>query len=302
MISSKSLPYLALITGICALSMTGIFVRWAQAPGTVTAAYRMSISALALLPFFLRQRHERQPSRGRGWIVMVLLGGLFVAGDHGFLNTAVGLTRIANTTLLNNMAPLWVALFALLVWREKLNRAFWLGLLAALIGAVIILGSDLIRHPQFGLGDVLALISSLFYAAYFLITQRSREKISTLRYLFLANVISAALLFAFNLISGVPVTGYPLRTYLVFLAIGLFSHTIGYFCITYALGHLPASIVAPTMIAQLVLTSLLAIPLTGETLAPTQILGGLAVLAGIFLVNHSGRNDPQIEAVPAEKS
>jgi len=124
--AKRSLPYLALVTGICALSMTGIFVRWAQAPGTVTAAYRMSISALVFLPFFLKKEAARPP-RGRGWIFFVLLGGLFVAGDHGFLNTAVGLTRIANTTLLNNMAPLWVALFALLVWKEKLNRTFWLG-------------------------------------------------------------------------------------------------------------------------------------------------------------------------------
>ncbi|MEN6570363.1 MAG: DMT family transporter [Anaerolineaceae bacterium] len=294
----RSLSYLALFTGICALSMTGIFVRWAQAPGTVTAAYRMGISALVLLPFFLKKETSR-PSRNQGWLLPILLGGAFVAGDHGFLNTAVGLTRIANTTLLNNMAPLWVALFALLIWKEKLNRTFWLGLMAALVGAIVILGTDLLRHPQLGLGDGLALVSSFFYAAYFLNTQHSREKISTLRYLFMVNIVSSVLLFAFNLISGTPITGYPLRTYLVFLAIGIFSHSIGYFCITYALGHLPASIVAPTMIAQLLLTSLLAIPLAGESLSLPQILGGLAVLAGIFLVNQSNRREAQIDGVPA---
>jgi len=298
MLSKKTLPYLALLVGVSALSMTGIFVRWAQAPGTVTAAYRMSISALALLPFFIKKETNRKPA-GWGWLLLVAAAGVFVAGDHGFLNTAVGLTRIANTTLLNNMAPLWVALFALLVWKEKLNRTFWLGLMAALIGAVVILGTDIVLHPQFGLGDALALISSLFYAAYFLITQRSREKISTLRYLFFANITSAIVLFAFNFISGTPVTGYPLQTYLVFLAIGLFSQTVGYFSITYALGHLPASIVAPTMIAQLVLTSLLAIPLAGEPLAMPQILGGLAVLTGIFLVNRSSRKQARVEGVQA---
>jgi len=296
--SKKTLPYIALFIGISALSMTGIFVRWAQAPGTVTAAYRMSISALALLPFYIKQGPSRKPS-GMGWILLVAAAGVFVAGDHGFLNTAVGLTRIANTTLLNNMAPLWVALFALLVWKENLNRTFWLGLLAALAGAVIILGTDIILHPQFGLGDALALISSLFYAAYFLITQRSRESISTLRYLFFVNITSAVVLIAFNFISGTPLTGYPLRTYLIFAAIGLFSHTIGYFSITYALGHLPASIVAPTMIAQLVLTSLLAIPLAGEPLALTQVMGGLAVILGIFLVNRSNRKHAQVDGVPA---
>jgi drug/metabolite transporter (DMT)-like permease len=198
------------------------------------------------------------------------------------------------------MAPLWVALFALLVWKEKLNRTFWLGLLAALIGAVIILGSDLLQHPQFGLGDVLAWISSLFYAAYFLVTQRTRQRVSTLRYLFMVNIISAVLLFAYNFATGIPVSGYPLRTYLVFLAIGLFSHTIGYFCITYALGHLPASLVAPTMIAQLVLTSLLAILLAGETLSLLQMVGGAAVLAGIYLVNRSDSANAQSESAAAE--
>ena len=294
----RSLPYLALLTGIVALSMTGIFVRWAQAPGTVTAAYRMSISALVLLPFFLKKEAGHTP-HGHRWLLFVFLGGIFVAGDHGFLNTAVGLTRIANSTLLNNMAPLWVALFALLAWKEKLSRTFWLGLAISLAGAVVILGADLLNHPQFGLGDLLALISSFFYAAYFLNTQRSRERISTLRYLFVVNIVSGATLFVFNFINGIPLTGYPLQTYLVFLAIGIFSHTIGYFCITYALGHLPASSVAPTMIAQLVLTSLLAIPLAGESLSLPQILGGAAVLGGIFLVNQANRGEAQVEGVPA---
>lgn len=281
---SKSFPYIALIIGICALSMTGIFVRWADAPGTVTAAYRMAISAITLTPFFLKYEAKRSSPPAK-WFLPVALAGLFIAGDHGFLNTAIGLTRIANTTLLNNMAPLWVALFAWLVWKEKLGRRFWSGLVIALIGATVILGTDLIRHPQLGLGDGLAFVSSLFYAAYFLVTQRGRENISTLRYIWGANLMSAVILFGYNLINGIPITGYPLRTYLIFLVLGVFSQTVGYFSITYALGHLPASIVAPTMIAQLVLTSLLAIPLTGETLTTTQILGGLAVLAGIFLVN-----------------
>lgn len=299
---SKTFPYLALVVGICALSMTGIFVRWAQAPGTVTAAYRMAISTIALTPFFVHFEIQKTTSTNKKWVLPIVLAGLFIAGDHGFLNTAIGLTRIANTTLLNNMAPLWVAIFALLVWKEKLPGKFWLGLFTAVAGAAVILGSDLMRHPQLGLGDGLAFISSLFYAAYFLNTQVSREKISTLRYIWGANLMSAIILFAFNFVNGIPVTGYPLQTYLVFLAVGLLSQTVGYFSITYALGHLPASIVAPTMIAQLVLTSLLAIPLTGETLSMPQILGGVAVLCGIFLVNSRSNQSMPVETASTNKT
>lgn len=90
-----------------------------------------------------------------------------------------------------------------------------------------------------------------------------------------------------------PITGYPLQSYVAFLGAALLSQTGGYLAVGYALGHLPASIVAPTMLGQPVVTALLAIPLLGETLGKGQIIGGLAVLAGIYLV-HASRENHQI--------
>lgn len=292
-------PYLALGIGVAALSMTGIFVRWANAPGTVTAAYRMAIAAIVLTPLALREKRSLLLKPKLGWL-WLLLSGLFIALDHGSLNTAVNLTRIANCTLLNNLSPLWVALFAVIIWRERLNRWFWLGLALALVGAGIILGTDLIKHPQLGLGDGLAFASSLFYAGYFLVTQVGRRSGSLWQFSWGIYAISALLLFSYNLLNGIPVTGYPRQTYLVFLAIGVFCQAVGYTSIVYALGHLPASIVSPTMVAQIVLTSLLAIPLTGESLSLIQILGGVIVIAGIILVNisRSRQSGNLIEPLP----
>ncbi len=51
----KLSPYATLVIGILSLSMTSIFVRWADAPGTVTAAYRMIFSAIVLTPFVLKK-------------------------------------------------------------------------------------------------------------------------------------------------------------------------------------------------------------------------------------------------------
>jgi drug/metabolite transporter (DMT)-like permease len=90
-----------------------------------------------------------------------------------------------------------------------------------------------------------------------------------------------------------PITGYPVQSYVAFLGAALLSQTGGYLAVGYALGHLPASIVAPTMLGQPVVTALLAIPLLGEALGKGQIIGGLAVLAGIYLV-HASREKPPI--------
>jgi drug/metabolite transporter (DMT)-like permease len=62
---------------------------------------------------------------------------------------------------------------------------------------------------------------------------------------------------------------------------------IGYLAITYALGHLPASVVSPTLIGQPILTTLLAIPLLGELPSVLQWLGSAIALAGIYIVNQS---------------
>ena len=112
--------------------------------------------------------------------------------------------------------------------------------------------------------------------------------------------ISSILLFSYNFLNGIPVTGYPWQTYFVFIAIGVFCQAVGYTSIVYALGHLPASIVSPTMVAQIVFTSLLAIPLTGENLSLIQILGGVIVIGGIILVNlsRSRKTEPAVGGIP----
>ncbi|MFZ6019375.1 MAG: DMT family transporter [Chloroflexota bacterium] len=280
------LPYLALVSGILALSLSSLFVRWADAPGAVTSFYRMAVASLFFLLVFLRQPAANRHFERR-WLFLPLLGGLFTALDHATWATAINFTRVANATLMNNLAPLWVALVAFLFWRERLGFQFWLGLVMAIGGAALVLGSDFLARPQLNQGNLLAVLSSLFYAAYFLTTQRGRTHFSTLTYVFLITAVSSIILLAVNLLLGNPLWGYSTPALLAFLGAGLISQVIGYFSVGYALGHLPASLVSPTMIAQPVLTALMAIPLAGEPLLPPQWIGGLIVLSGIYLVNIS---------------
>jgi drug/metabolite transporter (DMT)-like permease len=286
------LPYLALGFGVFALGFSAIFARWSNAPGPVIGFYRLGLSTLILLPLFIIRRRNKVKIT---WAILIfpVLGGILTALDHGFWNTAVNFTTAANATLLGNTAPLWVALFAWLVWKEKLKKTFWLGLLITLAGAAIVLGTDFIHQTSFGIGDLLALAAGGFYAGYFLVTQRGRIHWDTLSYIWFVGLIGAMCLLLISLGFGMPVTGYPTQSYLAFLGAALVSQTGGYLAVGYALGHLPASLVAPTMLGQPVVTALLAIPLLGETLGWGQIIGGLAVLAGIYLV-HASRENPQI--------
>jgi drug/metabolite transporter (DMT)-like permease len=285
---NKFLPYAALAVGVVSLSFSAMFVRWAEAPGVVTGFYRVLISTVLLTPLFIRQ--QKQLGRlDKKYFYFPLIAGVFAAFDFAFWNSSLKYTTAANATLLGNTAPLWVALAALFIFREKLRGAFWFGLILALMGAALIMGGDFLFHPKFGFGDLLASVAAIFYASYQIATQRGRQHIDPLRYAWLVGVSATIGLFAMNLIVGNQLTRFPAQTWLIFFATAIVSQTIGYLAVTYALGHLPASVVSPTLIGQPMLTALLAIPLLGEIPNATQWAGGALALAGIYIVNQSHR-------------
>lgn len=294
------LPYAALVVSILALSLSAMFVRWANAPGPVTGFYRLLFSALMLTPFIIRQHRQNPPAHNnRPSLFFPALAALATALDFAFWNTSLAYTTAANATLIGNSAPLWVALAGLLFFGERLKRDFWAGLGLAMTGAILIMGSDFLVHPRIGLGDLMALAASFFYAIYYLATERGRRSFSALTYAWMMSILAAIFLFFINLLLGNPLLGYPAQSWVIFIIAAFVSQILGYMFITYALGHLPASVVAPTMIGQPLMTTLLAIPLLGEIPSLLQIIGGIIALTGIFIVNQAHnrvtKNPPELQ-------
>lgn len=283
--------YLALASGLAALGFSAIFVRWAGAPGTVAAFYRMAIGLGMLTIPFAGSRRGRPRFQARE-IRLALWGGAFFALDLAFWSSGVMLSGATNPTLLANTAPIWVGVGAWFILRERLPRRFWLGLALALAGATLVIGLDALQSMTLGLGTLLGLLAGLFYGGYFLITQVGRRSLSALSYFWFSALSASLLLLAINLALGQPLTGYAPRTYLSLLGLGVVSQGLGWMAINYAQGHLPATTVAPTLLGQPVLTGLLAGPLLGEYLQPLQVLGGGIVLAGIYIV-HRSRQGPK---------
>jgi drug/metabolite transporter (DMT)-like permease len=296
--------YLALAFGLLFIGFSAIFVKWANAPGPVAGFYRMSITVVILaVPFFRRmQAHNSQRrSLTRTEVGLALLGGIFFGSDLTLWNTGILISGATNPTLMANTSPVWVGLGALILFRERLPSAFWFGLALALSGALLILGLDALRDFSLGLGTLLGLIAGIFYGCYFLVTQRARETLDTLTFFWLAAVGATGVLLLATLVFDYPLLGYSRFTYLNFLGMGLLVQVIGHFAFSYALGYLPASAVAPVGLGQPVATAILAWPLLGEVLTPLQALGGLTVLAGVFIVQRS-RMQPRVASPVKSKS
>lgn len=276
--------YLALALGVLTISFSGIFVSLANAPGPVTGFYRLAITAVLLaLPAGRRlSQIEKLPKTA---VRLALLGGVFFALDIAFWNSGILISGPTTPTFMGNTAPVWVGLGTILIFKRPLRPLFWVGLGVALLGVGGILGSDVVRNV--GLGTVYGLLAGIFYGAYFLTMQPSRQWLDALTSFWLAALAGTATLFVLTFVLRQPLLGYSTTTYLYFLALGMVVQVTGHYAINYALGDLPASIVSPTLLGQPVLTGVLAAALLGERLTPLHRVGGTAVILGVYLVHRS---------------
>jgi drug/metabolite transporter (DMT)-like permease len=280
----RTVALLALMGGVVILGFAAIFVTWSGAPGPVTGLYRMVIGAAVITPFFLLNRRAPLKSLRRRGVLMALLGGVLFGADMAIWMTAVSMGGATMPTLMANTAPLWVGVGSILLFKERQSVGFWVGLPVAVAGVVMVFGHNLGHEAGPGRGMVMGLVAALFYAGFVLATQEGRTYLDTLTYLWISTLGAAAALAVINLLLGTRLAGYDARTYLSFFALGVIVQFLGWLLINYAQGYLRASLVAPVLLGQPVLTALLAVPLLKESLTPWLIAGGLTVLAGIYIV------------------
>lgn len=283
---SSARAYLALIACVAGIAWSAIFVRWADTPGTVSAFYRVLIAGMILIPWWGIRGSTRPVSTRHAAIAIA--GGVFFALDLALWNTAVMKTQAAVASILGNNTPIFVGLMAWLVLRKRPQASFWVGLALALAGCVLIMSVTLRSGAAARgslSGDALALIASVFFAAYLIVTERVRRSMDTLTFNALAIGGSIATLLAIALVLALPLSGYPPRTWAALAGLGLVSQLAAYYALVYALGHLPATITSVGLLAQVPCTALLAWLLLGEPLTAVQMAGGAVVLAGIYVVN-----------------
>ena len=98
-----------------------------------------------------------------------------------------------------------------------------------------------------------------------------------------SGAVSSVVLLVVTWASGESFIATTLFGWAMLLGLALFSHAGGQSLIAYSLAHLPAAMGSVGLLSQPVLAALLAWVLVGEALGSLQILGGIAILAGIFL-------------------
>lgn len=269
----------ALIFGASLLGFAAMLVRWAAPAGPLAVGfYRMAIA----LPFVAwLARGTARPVTGRARLWAVAAGVCFVL-DLWMWHSALHLTSAANATLLVTLAPIWVAVVSVLWMGARLRKRFWLGVLLALAGALV-LGLAKGARWGTGLGELLGALASLAYGAFTLALGRARRELSAPEALFWVVLCCTILFGALGWAQGEAFSGYPARSWWALIGLGTLVQVVAWWFITWGLGHVPTNLGAMGLMTQPVATIILGWVLLAESVRPLQGLGALLVLAGIAL-------------------
>jgi drug/metabolite transporter (DMT)-like permease len=283
----KALALGALLLGAVAIGSSAIWVRLSEVGPVATAFWR---TALAVPFLFLWVALERRPADAtartsrRGLIA----AGCYFAGDLSFWHVSILLTSVATSTLLANLAPIFVTLAGWLWFKERVSGMFVLGLTIAMLGVGALLGPDFRGDSQALLGDAFGIITALFYAAYLLQIKRLRAGTSTARIMASTSVVTALIVLPVALLLGESIVPGSLRGWSIVLGLALVSHVAGQSLIAYALAHLPASLGSVSLLIQPLFSAFFAWLILGESIVALQIAGGITTLVGIGIAHRAG--------------
>ena len=293
-------PAFVLLFGILAVSTASIFIRYAQqdAPSLVIAAYRLTLAGLVLTPIALPRHLGELRTLTRKEIVLALASGLFLAIHFATWITSLEYTSVLSSLVFVQTSPIWVALAAPLFLKESLSRRAILGLVFAVIGGLVVSIGDACSFEEWslscsqgisgfdsqaGLGNFLALAGAWGSAGYLLIGRRLRARISLIGYIYIVYSSAAVFLVLTMFAFGHSPTGYAPQTFLWFLLLALIPQLLGHSSFNWALGYLPASFVAVTLLGEPIGSAVLAGILLNETPTVVKLSGAALILIGIYV-------------------
>lgn len=277
--ADRRLALIVLLGAAVVLGLAPILVRLGEVGPAAAGMWRFAFSLPLLLILTARPGAEGvgRPSK---WMA---LAGLFFVLDLGFWHYGIVMTSVANATTLCNLTPVVVTAFAWVVWGQRPGRMFLFALALAMAGAfAMAAGADGGQGSNPLLGDLFSLSVALWYAGYFLAVQAARRTAGAMRVTLWATGLGLPLLLGAAVLLGEDLTPETAGGWAALVGLGV-MHVVGQGGVAWALGRLPASVTAVTILVQPVVAAILGYVLFAEAIGPLQGLGAAITLAGVVL-------------------
>ncbi|WP_333828060.1 DMT family transporter [Pararhodobacter sp.] len=234
------------------------------------------VAIVSASPRGLRQVATRVPG-------LHLARNLFHFAGQNLWFYGIMVIPMAQLVALEFTLPIWVVLLAPLLLGETLTRRKLMVALVGFVGVLLVAQPGVQPlHP----GHLAGLLAAVGFALNIMLTKRIMRYDGVLCVLFWMTLSQAVFGLVLSLITGFTWPSVALMPWLLVVGLtGLSAH----FALTSALGHAPASIVAPMEFARLPIIALVGFWLYAEALDPLVFIGAAVILSANSLNMGGGR-------------
>ncbi|AQU82804.1 MULTISPECIES: DMT family transporter [unclassified Halomonas] len=251
------------------------------------ASARFLIAAVFLSPVvFIQMRRHKILIKDLPWVKLLIIGGFQTAGVMSLLNIGLTATTSSIAAILMASNPLLVVVLAWLILGERSSKLALLGLAFAFAGVVICIGINTDGSHAIGHGEVFVMLASTCWACSTVLSKKFAITLSPWIVTFWQMLFGSLLLIAIAALSKQPFS-LPTDAYhwgmFMWLAIPASTGAIGLWFAALKIGgsvHTSGFLFLCPLFA-----ALIAFILIGQHPAWHEIIGGVLVGAGLFIMS-----------------
>ena len=196
-IARRSFSNAYLLLSITALCWAGNFIVGRaihlEVPPVTLATIRWSGAFLIILPFAWKPLVHDWPIIKKHWLMMFVLGGIGVGTFNTLVYTGVNYTTAINGVIMNSASPVFMAIMAFVIFKERLSLLQSAGIVTSVTGVLVIISRGDIAslgNLSFNIGDLYILAAFIIWAFY-TVMLRYRPKIQNISFLAMTFLLAA---------------------------------------------------------------------------------------------------------------
>ena len=236
--------------------------------------------------FLARSRRRGLRASRRQWIFLVAMAFSGIALNQLTFIGGMARSTVAHTGLIVALGPVMVLGIAVVARMESLTVGKLAGMMVAFAG-VAILTADGPSHGagSYWLGDLILLFGVLVFAVYTILMKEVAGEFDALTLNTLTFVLGSLMMFPFctKALLNTSWATVPPRAWWGLAYMVVVGTVISYLLFAYVLTELPASRAAAFNYLQPVVASALGIWILSEHLTSRVLVGGIIILAGVYL-------------------
>ncbi len=250
--------------------------------------FAMGIPILGAAVFLRKQFAWPKPAE---WGYFALLGFIGISFHQWLQSNGLQTAQATTTAWIVSTAPVFIALLAWMVLKERITLVQGFGVGVALLGVIVVVSKGNLGNffaGQFGvIGDFLIFISAINWAVFSILSRRGLKEHPSTRMTFWVMTLGWLITSVAFFTQGGPaqIPHLDSRGWVAMIFLGIFTTGLAYIAWFDALATLPATQTGAFLYIEPLTSMVVAALILGEQVTWASLLGGAVILLGVWLVN-----------------